>query len=213
MKTTKRIISVLVVTTWFVTLLHARAKTSSDHFVYLPIIVNPPLTVADFDTCDKINNLGGEMGAAYEPSTSDRLTESYEPEVGRGCVARLDYKVPTGWSAFWLKLLHLDLTQHRRLSFDINFIGQIDTSTDMEIKVELKRDCHDQMCDEAWIQYVPGITDEWQTMTINLADFYSLPDKLPPPSLTGIEELVFTFEKDHISSEGLVYLDNIVFEP
>jgi hypothetical protein len=83
----------------------------------------------------------------------------------------------------------------------------------MEIKVEIKRDCHNGLCSEVWIQYVPGITNDWQKMIINLANFYSLPDELSPPPLIDIEELVFTFEKDHISSEGSIYLDNIVFGP
>jgi hypothetical protein len=169
--------------------------------------------VADFDTCSKTNNLGGEMGAAYDPSNSDWLVETYEPEEGRGCIVRLDYHIPTAWSAFWLKLLHTNLTQYKSLSFAIKFTGDIDHNTDMEIKVEIKRDCHNGLCSEVWIQYVPGITNDWQKMIINLANFYSLPDELSPPPLIDIEELVFTFEKDHISSEGSIYLDNIVFGP
>lgn len=213
MKTIRRIMGLLVVTTWFVFILHVRAKTNSDYYIYLPLIEKPPLIVADFNTCDKTNNLGGEMGAAYEPSTPDRLTETYEPEAGRGCVVKLVYEIPTNWSAFWLKLLYLDLRQQKTLSFDVIFSGEADSNTNMEIKVELKRGCHDQKCDEVWIQYVPEIKGVWDRRTINLADFYSLPDELPPPPLIDIEELVFTFEKGHISNKGTVYLDNIVFEP
>ena len=213
MKLLRRLIGLLLVTFWLVFVLNAQATTNSGYFIYLPMVTKPPFIVADFNSCNKINNLGGEMGAAYEPTTSDRLFESYEPEAGRGCVAKLDYEIPTQWSAFWLKLLNADLTQHQTLSFDIKFEGQADTSTNMEIKVELKRGCHDQMCDDVWIQYVPVLSDVWEPKVINLSDFYKAGEMPPPPPLTDIEELVFTFEKGSISSQGLVYLDNIVFRP
>ncbi len=194
----------------------AHAKPAEDQHIYLPIIITPPFIVADFDAdvCQKApNNLGGEMGSAFDPNTSDKLTETYVPEVGRGCIVKLDYQIPDKWSAFWLKLLDADLTPYSTLSFDVRFEGVIDSNTDMEIKVELKRGCHDQECDEVWIHYVPGIIDSWQTRTLSLADFYSPIDGTPPPPLIDMEELVFTFEKEHISSKGIVSLDYIIFEP
>lgn len=214
MKTIGRVVGLLIVIFWFSSVLNTQATTNSGYFVYLPLLMKPPFIVADFDSCSKINNLGGEMGAAYEPASADTLFETYEAEAGRGCVARLDYKIPTEWSAFWLKLLKTDLTQRETLSFDVKFIGQADPNTNMEIKVELKRGCQNQMCNDVWIQYVPITSDTWTTVEINLADFsedVTMPPPLPP--LTDIEELVFTFQKGRISSEGLVFLDNIVFKP
>jgi hypothetical protein len=216
MKRLKQITGLLLVVACIVFTLQARANMSADHDIYLPIIVKPlppPLVVADFDSCDGINNLGGEMGAAYDPAAPDRLIEAYVPVEGRGCVVRLEYAIPTGWSAFWLKLLEADLRPYNRLSFDVKFEGQIDAGTDMAIKVELKRGCHSQGCDEVWIQYVPDITTAWQKRTINLADFASVIDQAPPPPLTAVEELVFTFENGRISHSGTVYLDNIILEP
>lgn len=214
MKMLKHAVVLLIGAFWFVFVLNAEATTNSGYSVYLPIVMKPPFIVANFDSCTKFNNLGGEMGAAYKPTTADRLFESYELETGRGCVAKLDYKIPTEWSAFWLKLLNADLTRFQTLSFDVKFIGQANPNTNMEIKVELKRGCQNQECNEVWIQYVPITTDTWTTVEINLADFaedVAMPPPLPP--LTDIEELVFTFQKGRISSEGLVFLDNIIFKP
>jgi hypothetical protein len=213
MKTLRRMVGLLIVTMCFVFILQARAETNSGYTIYLPLIAKPPFTVADFNNCNKINNLGGEMGAAFEPSTFDWLIETYVPEAGRGCVAKLDYGAPTLWAAFWLKLVNADLTEQTVLSFDVKFIDDNNSGSDNEIKVELKRGCHDDTCDEVWIQYVSVIADVWETKEINLADFYSLPGMVPPPLLTNIEELVFTFENGRISSKGVIFLDNIVFEP
>jgi hypothetical protein len=70
----------------------------------------------DFDTCTGTNNLGGAMGAAYNPP--DSLKESYPQEPNRGCVARLEYKIAE-WSAYWLKLQGADLNAYSRLTFDV----------------------------------------------------------------------------------------------
>jgi hypothetical protein len=216
LKQIMKILGLLLLIVWILCALQTRANANPNYIIYLPIIpklVPPPLVVANFDSCNGINNLGGEMGAAYEPSTSNKLTETYEPEMGGGCVVKLDYEIPTDWGAFWLKLMGTDLSLYNRLSFDVKFAGQVDSHTDMAIKVEFKNRCDNQVCDEVWIQYVSGITTEWERRTIFMADFYSMPDQSSPPTLTATEELVFTFENGRISSNGVVYLDNISFEP
>lgn len=204
----------------FLSIRQTEAGFVANHFIYLPIVskIIPPILVADFENigCVKsLNNLGGEMGAAYKPETEDRLYETYEFEADHSCVVKLDYKIPDQWSAFWLKLQQANLTQQQNLSFEVKFeedsISKI--TTDMEIKVELKRGCHDQKCDEVWIQYVPDITEDWQQRSIRLENFYSEKDMSLPPPLVNIEELVFTFEQGHISERGVVYLDNIEFSP
>jgi hypothetical protein len=83
----------------------SNAGSSLDEVLFLPIIVSPPFMIADFNTCVGVNNLGGQMGAAY--ILPDLLQESFmvdEDAPGRGCVARLHYNNPQAWSAFWLKL-------------------------------------------------------------------------------------------------------------
>ena len=56
----------------------------------------PPLVAASFDNCTGTNDLGGPMGAAYNPP--DSLKESYPQEPNRGRVARLECKIAE-WSA------------------------------------------------------------------------------------------------------------------
>jgi len=162
----------------------------------------PPLLVADFDTCKGINNLGGEMGAAYNPP--DKLVESYPPVANRGCVASLEYKI-TGWSAFWLKLQGADLRPYGRLVFDV----QADPQAGMprQIKLELKR------AGELSIKYLSGIGPEWQTVSARLADFGFAGYGKPVSSWQDMEELVFTVESNQAGGQGLIRLDNIRFEP
>ena len=45
----------------------------------------PEFVIADFDNCTGTTRQRGQMGAAYDPSSGDRLVESYEQESGRGC--------------------------------------------------------------------------------------------------------------------------------
>ncbi len=162
----------------------------------------PPLVIADFDTCQRTNNLGGEMGAAY--NSPDRLTESYIPEAGRGCVARLEYQV-TGWAAFWLKLGGADLRSYSALTFDVRADGE--AGIPGQIKVELKRGNG-----ELLISQVTGIGPDWQPVRIPLADLRPTSHNPPLASFAGIDELVFTFEAGQAGRQGVVYLDDIRVE-
>jgi hypothetical protein len=169
-----------------------------------PVPISPPgLVIANFNSCAGINNLGGEMGAAYiQP---DVLSETYVEEPGRGCVVKLAYNMKE-WSAFWIKLQGANLTSYSRLSFDIRADSPTERS---QVKIELKRANNSEMS----IRYVSGITATWQTKSVPFSDFGS-PGYLPRlSSWTSMEELVFTFEASNAGNTGVVYLDNILFEP
>ena len=169
-----------------------------------PNATQPPppstaLVVSDFDTCGAPNNVGGGMGGAY--NSPDSLIESYVEENERGCVARLEYDIQA-WAAFWQKLQGQDLTPYSRLTFDLR--GDAAAGMPGAIKIEIKRDNNSEVA----ITYIENITDSWQPFSVNLADF--------GPALSsweGIEELVFTFEATRSGGEGVVYLDNVQFEP
>lgn len=177
-----------------------------DYRQYLPIISKPIFIVADFDNCLGTNNLGGMMGAAYNPP--DSLIESYVPVPERGCVARLQFNI-IHWSAFWMKLEKANLTPFSKLNFDVRANSPVPN----RIKVELKRYCNDGICEEMSIIYVAGLSTEWQTISVDLDDFGSTgyPGIFPISSWQNIEELVFTFEAEKSGSSGVVYLDNITF--
>ena len=164
------------------------------------------LVAADFDNCAGTNNLGGMMGAAY--NAPDVLAESYVKESGRGCVARLEYDI-NEWSAFWMQLGGVDLTPYATLNFDI----RADDPAPWELKVELKHACTpDVGCQEFSVFYTGGIDDQWRPMSLPLREFGTTGFAPPLSSLQEIDELVFTFERNHSGSEGVVYLDNIRFE-
>ena len=57
-------------------------------------IISEPLVIADFDSCAAANDLGGPMGAAYNPP--DFLEEKYIDEPEHGCVASLCVAVTKG---------------------------------------------------------------------------------------------------------------------
>lgn len=166
-----------------------------------------PLVIADFDTCNNLNNRGGTMGAAY--SGNDRLTESYPPRLaGDGCMVRLAYNIEA-WSAFWLKLRMLDLAPYSRLTFDVRADEPIPGS----IKIELHRACTTAdgktACDQSQVTTISGITGSWQTMDVPLSDFEPTPGYDPLETWEGMQELVFTFERGRAGQQGVVYLDNI----
>jgi len=157
--------------------------------------------IADFDSCSGVTEQGGAMGAAYDPSSGDKLVESYVQEAGRGCIARLEYSI-VGWSAFWIKLQGADLSPYSQLVFDIKADPQ--ENVPGRVKIELKR----AGGKEVSILYISGITTDWQTMSVNLRDFGpSYAD--PLSSFTDMEELVFTFEASQSGKTGVIYLDNI----
>jgi hypothetical protein len=145
------------------------------------------------------------MGAAYNPP-GDSLVETYVQEAGRGCVARLEYQIQT-WGAFWLKLQGIDLTPYSQLVFDVRADPAVGIPGQM--KVELKRAGNKEVS----IVYVSGITADWQTMSVKLADLGPTGYTTPVSSFAGMEELVFVFEASKSGAQGIVYLDNIIFRP
>lgn len=164
----------------------------------------PSLLVADF--CTGTNSLGGAMGAAYNGANS--LTENYGAHADQSCAVRLEYNIQE-WAAFWMMLNGQDLTPYSRLLFDIK--GDPAVGIPGQIKIELKRAGNTEVS----IVYVSNITDSWQTRSVSLDSFRAtgFPGVPPLSALTGIDELVFTFEANVSGNVGLVYLDQVRFQP
>jgi hypothetical protein len=141
------------------------------------------------------------MGAAYNPP--DYLKEHYVQELGRGCVVRLTYDI-VNWAAFWLKLEGSNLTSYNKLSFDVK---SAHTGVPAAMRIELKRAGNTEIS----TINVTGLTTQWQTKSVNLADFEATGFAPPLSSLTDMEELVFVFESVSSGSQGVVYLDNVIF--
>jgi hypothetical protein len=153
--------------------------------------------VVNFDSCSGVTKLGGQMGPAYDPSSGDRLVESYVQEAGRDCVVRLKYDV-VDWAGFWIQLRGTDASPYSQLVFDIKADSQ--ENIPEGFKIELKR----AGGQEVSILYISEITTNWQTMRVNLRDFEG-----SLSSFTDMEELVFVFEVNGSRKTGVIYLDDI----
>jgi len=162
------------------------------------------ILVADFNTCNSTNNVFGKMGAAYTNPNNTELVEGYEEEAGRGCMAKLDYDL-NEWAAFWLKLESLNLSQISQISFDVKADANVGIPDEFKIEIKGQGQC--------MVTYASGISDEWQTKTIQFSEFGPGDCGSMLTSFEKIDELVFVFEAKNSGKQGVVYLDNIVFMP
>lgn len=170
--------------------------------------LTPFILIADFNSGYGVNNLGGGMGAAYQPP-ENKLEESYVPEAGHGNVARLEYQI-RDWGAFWIKLQNLDLSSFHEgggyLSFDI----KADEPVPGTVKIELKRLClGNEGCGELSVFVITGVTTNWQTRKLPLAEFGSVGWAPTLSTWTNVEELVFVLEAYSSGNDGVVFIDNI----
>ena len=164
------------------------------------------LIVADFDSGEKPNNLGGNFGAwDKDPADlSQGCTESFDT-VNRygmkGFGMKVDYDVDStnpAYNGFWMFLQGLDASGYDALSFWAK--GDPDGYTTV-FKVELKNGKG-----EVGRYYVTDLADSWQKISIALADFRGISD------FSDLTEFVIVFE-DRIVSEkdGAIYIDEVTF--
>jgi hypothetical protein len=164
----------------------------------------PPLTVADFNLCNKSNNLNGEMGVAYLDANAPELVESYPEETGRGCIARLEYDLQN-WAGFWLMLEGADLSQYITLKYDIKADPSVGIPDEFKMEIKGMGKCV--------VTYVSDITRSWQTKSVELIKFEKGDCGELLESFEHVEELTFVFDTERSGSTGIVFLDNIRFEP
>ena len=164
------------------------------------------IVVADFDTGDKPNNIGGDFGAwDKDPNDDTQGTKmTFEPEDSLGDPAgyavRLDYDVDSpnpAYNGFWMKLNGENATAYNTLNFYVK--GSKDGNFTKRIKLELK-----DMSNKPSPYIVSGITDQWQKISIPFEKFRRVED------WSSLNELVFVF--DDINSnpkKGTVYVDQV----
>ena len=166
------------------------------------------LVIADFDTGDKPNNIGGDFGAwDKDPNDETQGTKmTFEPNDALGdpagyCI-RLDYDVDSpnpAYNGFWMKLNGEDVSQYNTLKFYIK--GDSKTGYTKRVKIELK-----DMSNKPSPYILSGITDEWKQVSIPLEKFRRISD------WKSMNEFVLVF--DDISSNpktGTAYVDQIAF--
>lgn len=163
------------------------------------------LVVADFDTGDKPNNIGGDFGAwDKDPNDDTQGTKlSFEPDDALGDAAgyavRLDYDVDSpnpAYNGFWMKLNGEDGSQYNTLNFYIKGIG---TDFTKRVKLELK-----DMTNKPSPYIVANVSGEWQKISIPFDKFRRITD------WSHLNELVIVFDDVNSNPKtGTVYIDQV----
>ncbi len=166
------------------------------------------LAIADFDSGDKPNNIGGDFGAwnKDESDATQGCKNSFNSEVKRsrqGFALQLDYDVDSpnpAYNGFWMKLQDKDVSQYDKLSLWIK--GDEANGFSKNIKLELKNSKG-----EVGKYKVTNVTKDWQEISILLKDFTGLKD------LTSMNEFVIVFDDITCAGKkiGTIYIDDIAF--
>lgn len=167
------------------------------------------LVLADFDSGDKPNNIGGDFGSwDKDPNDETQLSQmAFEgddaAENASGYSIRLDYDVDSpnpAYNGFWMKLNGEDATPYNTVSFYLR--GDKEKGFTKRIKVEMK-----DMSNQPSPYIVTGITDQWQKISVPFEKFRKVKD------WTAMNEFVVVF--DDINSNpkaGTIFIDQIAFE-
>ena len=165
------------------------------------------LVVADFDSGEKPNNIGGDFGSWNKDPTdfSQGCTESFDSanRYGtKGFGMKLEYSVESknpAYNGFWMFLQNLDASKYDNVALKVKGDAKVGYTT--VFKVEIKN-----ASKQVGRYYVTNITDQWQDVVIPLKDFKGITD------LSNMTEFVVVFE-DRIASnkKGVVYIDDIRF--
>ena len=166
------------------------------------------LVLADFDTGDKPNNIGGDFGAwDKDPNDETQGTKmSFEPDDALGDPAgyavRLDYDVDSpnpAYNGFWMKLNGEDASAYNTLSFYIK--GDKEKGYSKRVKIELKG-----MDNKPSPYIVSGISEEWQKVSIPFDKFRRITD------WKSMNEFVVVFDDVNSNPKaGSVLVDQVAF--
>lgn len=165
------------------------------------------LMLADFDSGEKPNNVGGNFGAwNKDPSDPTQwCKEGFDNVVrhgDKGFAMKLDYSVDSpnpAYNGFWMMLPNLDASKYDTLNLWVK--GDQAAGYTTVFKIELKN-----ASKQVGRYYVSNASDQWQEISIPLSEFKSLIDK------TNLTELVIVFE-DRMATKkkGVLYVDDITF--
>jgi hypothetical protein len=166
------------------------------------------LVIADFDTGDKPNNIGGDFGAwDKDPNDDTQGTQmAFEPDDSKGDPAgyavRMDYDVDSpnpAYNGFWMKLNGEDATPYNTLNFYIK--GDAKAGFTKRVKIELK-----DMTNKPSPYIVSGITEKWTKVSIPFEKFRRITD------WKSMNEFVLVFDDINSSPKtGTIYIDQVTF--
>lgn len=167
------------------------------------------IVIADFDTGDKPNNIGGDFGAwDKDPNDDTQGTKmSFESDDAKGDPSgysvRLDYDVDSpnpAYNGFWMKLNGENVSAYNTLSFYVKGDGKAGYTK--RFKVEMK-----DMSNKPSPYIVSGVTDQWQKISIPLAKFRRITD------WSAMNEFVVVFDDINSSPKaGSILIDGVTFE-
>ena len=164
------------------------------------------LVIADLDTGDKPNNLGGDFGTwdkdPNDETQSSQMSFESQDALGDdlGYSVRLDSDVDSpnpAYNGFWMKLQGLDATAYNTLNFYVK--GDAEHGFTKRLKVELK-----DMSNQPSQFIITGLTDQWQKFSIPFEKFRRV------KNWDQLNEFVVVF--DDINSNpktGTLYVDQI----
>ena len=169
-------------------------------------VIGSEIVVADFDTGDKPNNLGGDFGTwDKDPNDETQSSEmSFEAEDALGdelgYSIRLDYDVDSpnpAYNGYWMKLNGLDATEYNTLNFYVR--GDADNGYTRRLKVELK-----DSTNRPSPFIISGLSVDWQKFSIPFEKFRKV------KFWDQLSEFVVVF--DDINSNpksGTIYIDHV----
>lgn len=163
--------------------------------------------VADFDTCKRPNNVGGDFGA-WNKDPQDFTQGCFDSFIStikhgdEGCSIQLMYDVLSdnpAYNGFWMKLNGINISEYKALSFWVK--GDEVRGFTRVFRVELKNNKG-----EVGKCYVTEVTSAWKEIVIPFDKFTGITD------FSSMSEFVIVFE-DYIATkkEGAIYIDNISF--
>ena len=165
------------------------------------------LAIADFNSGEKPNNVGGNFGAwDKDPSDfSQGCSEAFDSLNRRGTngfAMKIDYDVDSSnpaYNGLWMFLQNFDASKYDNLSFWVK--GDSKEGYTTVFKVELKNTSR-----QVGRYYVTSVTDKWQQIVIPLKEFKGITD------FSSLTEFVIVFE-DRVASnkDGVIYIDDIAF--
>lgn len=165
------------------------------------------LVLADFNSGEKPNNVGGNFGAwNKDPSDPTQWCKEVFDNVVRhgesGFSMKLDYSVDSpnpAYNGFWMMLPNLDASKYDTANLWVKGDPQAGYTT--VFKIEIKN-----ANKQVGRYYVSNVSDQWQQVSIPLSEFKGLIDK------TNLTEFVIVFE-DRMATKkkGTIYIDDITF--
>ncbi len=166
------------------------------------------LVIADFDTGDKPNNIGGDFGGwDKDPNDESQGCQmSFDTDDSQGDASgysiRLDYDVDSpnpAYNGFWMKLNGEDATPYNTLNFYVK--GDAKAGYTKRYKIELKDKTNKP---SAYI--VSGVTDKWQKISIPFEKFRRI------ENWNSLNEIVFVFDDINSSPKiGSILIDQVTF--